>query len=331
MVWLIFLISSAVIVFAAIQLAKYGDVIALRTGLGGMFIGLVLLAAATSLPELITSFIAMREGLPNLAAGNLLGSNMVNMFLLVVLDLIFFRQRILRSALFKHALSGSLTVLMMGMTVFALLAKLDFKVGWVGLDSIVIMLTYLGAIWLIQTDLSFDKKEVDYVKEEIPEGTPPLWQAGLWFLFGTGLLIFATKYLVSSSAEIARITGLGTTFVGTSLVAFVTSLPELVTTIAAARLGATDMAIGNLFGSNMFNIFVLALSDLFFTQGALFSTLNPIFVLVASLGLIMTTLALIGNLARFRKRLLFIEVDALLLAVIYIGGMYFLYLQGAGQ
>jgi cation:H+ antiporter len=243
MPWFIFLISSAIIVFAAIQLAKSGDVIAIRTGLGGMFIGLVLLAAATSLPELLTSFVAIREGYPNLAAGNLLGSNMMNMFLLVVLDLIFYRQRILRSSLFRHALSGSLAVLMSGVVIFTMLANLDLKVGWVGAESILIVLVYLGSIWLIQTDLSLSRKEAQEEKANIPVDTPPLWKAISLFIIATGLLILATPYLVTSSEEIARITGLGTTFIGTTLVAFVTSLPELVTTVAAARMGATDMAV----------------------------------------------------------------------------------------
>jgi len=331
MPWIVFLISAAMIVVAAIQMAKYGDVIAVRTGLGGMFIGLVLLAAATSLPELLTSIVALREGLLNLAAGNLLGSNMMNMFLLVVLDLIFFRRRILRGALFKHALSGSLAVFLMGMTIFALLAKLDFQIGWVGLDSVAIILVYLGSIRLIQTDLSFEKSEGVHSKEEIPEGTPSLRNAAIWFAACTGLLLLATPYLVRSSNEIATITGLGTTFVGTTLVALITSLPELVTTVAAARLGAVDMAIGNLFGSNMFNIFVLGLSDLFFTRGPLLPAIDPIFVMVATLGMIMTCLALIGNLARIKRRLFFIEFDALLIAVIYFGGLYYLYLNGAGN
>lgn len=331
MAWIIFIISAGVIVFAAVQLAKYGDVIAIRTGLGGMFIGLVFLAAATSLPELLTSIVAIREGYPNLAAGNLLGSNMMNMFLLVILDLVFFRQRILRNALYKHALSGSLAILMTGITIFAMLANLNLKFGWFSLESMLIILVYLGSVWLIQSDQSSEKKEGNGEKQEIPDGTPPLWQAGLWFLAATGLLLVATPYLVTSSTEIARITGLGTTFIGTTLVAFVTSLPELVTTIFAARMGAIDMAIGNLFGSNIFNLLVLGLSDLFYTEGPLYANIDPAFVLIATLGLVMTSLALIGNLARFKKRLYFIEVDALLLTAVYFGGLYYLYSLGIGR
>src|SRR4030043_1927521 len=102
MVWVTFLISRALIVFAATQLAKYGDVIAVRTRLGGMFIGVLLLAGATSLPEVLTSISALSQQAPNLAAGNLLGSNTVNMLLLAIVDVVNRKQRILRNAALKH-------------------------------------------------------------------------------------------------------------------------------------------------------------------------------------------------------------------------------------
>jgi cation:H+ antiporter len=134
--------------------------------------------------------------------------------------------------------------------------------------------------------------------------------------------------MVSSSVQIAEITGLGTTFVGTTLVALATSLPELVTTIAAVKYGANDMAIGNLFGSNLFNMAALGLTDVFYLQGRFFGVIDPAFVLVGLLGLIMTGMGLIGNLARLERRFGFIEIDALLLVLVYFGGLWFLYSQG---
>jgi len=134
--------------------------------------------------------------------------------------------------------------------------------------------------------------------------------------------------MVSASADIAEITGLGTTFIGSTLVAFVTSISELVTTISAARIGADDMAIGNLFGSNMFNMLALGLTDLFFVGGAFLGFVDTSFLLIGMLGLIMTVLGLIGNLARIERRFLFIEIDALLLILIYFGGMVLLYVRG---
>ena len=324
MIWVEFILSAAVIVFAATQLAKYGDIIAVRTRLGGMFIGILLLAGATSLPEVLTTISALSQGVPNLAAGNLLGSNMFNMLMLAVIDLAGQQQRILRKAALKHALSGSLAVLLIAMVVFFMLANIDLQVGWVGVDSILLMLAYAAAIFLIQQNAS----PFTAVETEIPSKFPSLLRGILGFAISAGVLAAITPLLVRSSTAIAEVTGLGTSFVGTTLVAIVTSLPELVTTLAALKLGADDMAIGNLFGSNLFNMFALGLTDLFYLQGRFLGTIDPSFLLVGILGLIMTVMALIGNLARIERRLLFVEVDALILILVYGGGLWLLFARG---
>lgn len=324
MIWVEFFVSAAVIVLAATQLAKYGDIIAVRTRLGGMFIGILLLAGATSLPEVLTTISALSQGVPNLAAGNLMGSNMFNMLMLALIDVAGQQQRILRKAALKHALSGSLAVLMIAIVVFFILAKIEIQVGWIGLDSILLMLAYVVAISLIQQSAS----PIAAIEPEIPEKFPSLLRGILGFLAAAGVLAVITPLMVRSSASIAEVTGLGTSFVGTTLVAIVTSLPEMVTTLAALKLGADDMAIGNLFGSNMFNMFALGLTDLFFLQGRFLSVIDPAFLLVSMIGLIMTVMALIGNLARIERRLWFLEVDALALILVYAGGLWLLYSRG---
>lgn len=327
MVWVTFTISAALIVFAAMQLAKYGDVIAIRTGMGGMFIGVILLAGGTSLPEVLTTISSLSQGVPNLAAGNLLGSNMFNMFLLAVLDLMHRKDRILRKAALKHALTGSLTVFLIGLVVLFIIADIRLQIGWVGLDSIIIVLVYLAGLRLIQSNQTHIL-DPQALKPDIPKGTPSLLVGLLGFGLAAGGLVIVTPWLVSSSANIAEITSLGTSFVGTTLVALVTSLPEMVTTIAAIKLGADDMAIGNLFGSNLFNMFALGLSDLFYLDGRFLSVIDPSFLLVGTLGLLMTGMGLIGNLARLERRVWFIELDALALMIMYFFGLWLLYSQG---
>lgn len=327
MVWVQFLLTAAVIVYVATQLAKYGNVIAIRTKLGGMFVGTLLLAGVTSLPEVLTTISALYKGAPDLAAGNLLGSNMFNMLLLAMLDMVHSKQRLLRKAAFKHALSGGLAMLMIGLAVFFILADIDLKVGWVGADSLILILVYIGGVRLIQANpLAGEKTPAPLA--EIPAGIPSLRKALIGFGLAGAALVIVTPLMVASSVQIAEITGLGTTFVGTTLVALVTSLPELVTTIAAAKQGADDMAIGNLFGSNLFNMAALGLTDVFFLGGRFLGVVDPAFVLVGLLGLIMTGMGLIGNLAQLERRIGFIEIDALLLILVYIGGLWFLYSRG---
>ncbi len=283
-----------------------------------MLVGILLMAAATSLPELLTSLSSVRQNTPNIAAGNLLGSNAFNMLMLAILDITHRSQRILRSAAKRHALTGSLAVLMIGLVLFFLDADIDFKLGWVGIDSLIIMAAYVVSVKIISVETKTETK----TETEIPPGTPKLWVGIVGFMAAAGVLVFVTPVMVSSSTEIAVITGLGTSFIGTTLVALVTSLPEAVTTIAAIRIGASDMAIGNLFGSNMFNMFAIGFTDLFYLDGQFLSIIDPSFVLVGMIGLLMTTIGLVGNLAKLEKRILSMEVDATVLFILYFAGMF---------
>jgi cation:H+ antiporter len=326
-VWITFVIAAAVIVFAAMQLARYGDAIAIRTRLGGMFVGALLLAGATSLPELLTTISAFQEGVPDLAAGNLLGSNMFNMLVLAVLDILYRKARILRRVAMRHAMTASVATLLIGLAAFFILADIDVKIGWVGADALALMLVYFAGIRLLQ---SGGAPPAEGEPEPVPAGTPRLATSIVAFLLAAAVLVVATPFLVRSSAQIAEITGLGAGFVGTVLVAMVTSLPELVTTIAAVRIGAYDLAVGNLFGSNAFNVFALGLADVFYRPGRFLGTIDPTFALVALLGLLLTCMALIGNLVRVRRRVLLFEVDTLAIIVVYFAGMAFLYARGVG-
>lgn len=325
MVWVEFIVSAAVIVLAATQLVKYGDIIALRTRLGGMFIGLVLLAGATSLPELLTTISSITQGVPNLAAGNLFGSNMFNMLILATLGFVSRKKRLLREAAIKHALSGSLAIFLIALVLFFMIAGFNVRIGPIGVDSIVVILTYLAAIWLLRSNTN---KQAAAEEDIVPSGYPSLRRGLIGFTIAAVVLIWVTPILVKSSSQISDITGLGTTFIGTTLVAIVTSLPELVTTMAALKIGASDMAIGNLFGSNIFNMFAVGIADLFYPQGSFLSIIDPTFLLVGMLGLLMTGLGLIGNLARLKRKIWFLEIDSLALILAYLIGMVLLYFRG---
>lgn len=331
MVWIEFMVSSALLTLAAYQLARAGDIIALRTRLGGLFVGTILLAGATSLPEVLTTVSSIAQGMPDLAAGNLLGSNMFNMFLLAVLDVVHYKHRLLRKAALKHTLSGSLAVFLISLVVLFIVADLDLQVGWVGLDSLMLILAYLGATWLMQNQVQSQALSVSTSEQgTIDPRLPTLRTAVLIFLLASGALLVLTPWMVNAAGRIATLTGLGTTFIGSTLVAMVTSLPEMVTTFAAARLGADDMAIGNLFGSNMFNMAALGVTDFFFLEGRFLGSIDDSFLLVAMLGLVMTVMGLVGNIARLQRRIFILEIDALGLILLYLGGMWLLYLRGAG-
>lgn len=117
---------------------------------------------------------------------------------------------------------------------------------------------------------------------------------------------------------------------GTSLLALVTSLPELIAALAAMRLNAFDLAVGNLFGSSVFNMFALGLADFFYLDGRFLGAIDPTFALVGLLGLLLTSMALMGTLARVERRFLFIELDSAAILIVYFLGMYLLFVRGVG-
>jgi cation:H+ antiporter len=330
MIWIRFLLSAAAVVFAAIKLAEYGDVIAVRTKLGGVLIGTIFLAAATSLPELIASISSFRIGAPDLAAGNFFGSNMVNVLLLALVDLINYQVPLLRRVAISHALTATLITILMLITAVSILGQIDLTIGWIGVDSLLIIVAYFGGVWLVQRASKSPLDTPSPAADDPGPEFPSLKRGIAGFLAAAAVLVLVVPILVSSSSEIAVITGLGAGFVGTALLSVVTSLPELLAALTAVRIGAFDMAVGNLFGSSIFNMLGLGLADFFYLDGRFLGAIDPAFALVALLGILMTNMALLGNLARIERKVLFLEIDTLLIIIIYLSGMYLLFLRGIG-
>ena len=328
MVWLLFLVSSVVVVLAATKLAEYADIIAVRTKLGGLVVGTIFLAGATSLPELIASISSFSAGVPNLAAGNFFGSNMTNIALLALVDLFNRQAPLLRSVAVSHSLTAALATLLMLVAVLSLVAGPTPVIGWVGLDSLLIIALYFIGIWVMQRETQTDGASSAVM--EPGEGFPTLRRGVIGFVLAAAVLMAIVPQLVRASTGIAEITGLGTGFVGTALLSLVTSLPELVAVIAAVRLGSFDLAVGNLLGSNVFNMLGLAVADFFLLDGAFLNVIDPGFILVGLLGILLTNMALIGNLARVERKFLFFELDSLAILVVYLAGLFLLYQRGIG-
>ncbi len=312
------------------QLAKYGDVIAARTKLGGMFIGVLLLAGATSLPELLTSINSIRMGSPELSAGNFFGSSAFNMFILAILDVLGRNQRILRTSQGKHLVSGGFAVFISTLVLFCLVAnptitEMNINLGWVGIDSIIIMAFYVLAIYKIQQSEQ-DSVSTEMTEEELAE-IPSLKVGLIGFAAAAVVLGFVTPFMVRAADTISEVTGLGASFVGSSLVALVTSLPEMVTSISAISIGAADMALGNLFGSNMFNMFGIGIADVFYTEGRFLSTVDTSFIVVGMLGVLMTAFGLLGNIVRFKRIGKIMDTDSVIMTIMYVAGMYLLFVM----
>jgi cation:H+ antiporter len=304
--WFKFVVCAAVIGYAGSRLSRYGDVIAEKTGLGGTWIGLVLLATVTSLPELVTGISAVALAhVANIAVGNVLGACVFNLVMIVLLDFLHRQESVFTRASHGHILSAGFGIILLGFVAFNL-ALSDrwggLALGHVGIYSPLIALIYAFAL---RTVFQYEARQRAEFAREMVERYPgvSLRTAAMGYAAASAGVVVAAVYLPFVGAELARVMGWHGTFVGTLFIALATTLPELSVTVAALRLGALDMAIGNLFGSNLFNLVVLAVDDLFFLDGPILSHVSRLHLSSAISASMMAAVAIVGLLYRPRGRL----------------------------
>lgn len=331
---LVFLISAAVIVVAGTKLSYYGDRLAKQTGFGGLWIGVVLMAAATSLPEVFTTVSASLLDLPDLAAGDLFGAVMTNMLTLGLIDQIYRSQRVWERATFGHTLVACLAMGLTALAGFFILLELNVVFLAVGLDTAIVLLLYILGMRMIYRQEEAERERRAHGGErdnDVPDTDPAvdpkreLRRSSIGFSFATLAIIVAAPALASSAGRIAEETGISTTFIGTTLVAITTSLPELVTSFAAVRLGAVDLAVGNLFGSNAFNMAALFFADAAYQKGPLLAAVSSTHALSAVWGVLLMNLALMGIIYRAGKRNPLLEPNSRLMILGYLLGMWLLF------
>jgi cation:H+ antiporter len=328
-VWLQFIACAGIILVAGTYLSKYGDIIAEKTGLGRTWIGVVLMASVTSLPELITGISSVALfALPDIATGNILGACMLNLLMIPVLDFIGGSAPISSRVHQGHILTAGFAILMLAVvTVSALLGTSLPSIGWIGVNSFIFIAIYVLAMRMV---FFYEKRRIaEFVKEMAEEVQyRHISKSKTYSMFGVNalLIIGAAIYLPHLGEEIATSTGLGETFVGSVFIALSTTLPELVVSVSALTIGAADMAVGNLFGSNVFNIFVLAIDDLFYTAGPLLARVSGNHLVSSLCAIAGLSIVIIGLTYRADKKPTFFAWDSLAILALYIFNLSVLYI-----
>jgi cation:H+ antiporter len=301
MIWAQFAIASGIIIVSGYKLSRYGEQIARRTGLGQTFLGIILFSTVTSLPELtvcVTSTSVVQA--PDLAIGNVFGSNLFNLLLIAIFDIVQGRGAILDLLSPSHVLAASLGILLSGLAILSIGLGLSFNLGFLGLESVVLILIYaLGIKILYRHETVQSLKSGPHVRES--GGVEDGKSAYIFFGIGALAIVGAGLWLTVTADAIAQTTGWGKSFIGSFMLAVVTSLPELAVGIPLVRMGAFDMAIGNLLGSNIFNIAIIPVADIFFTKGAILANVSPNHILTAVLGIVMTNIVIMDLIYRAKK------------------------------
>lgn len=283
--WLQFATGVAIVGWAGFRLVRLGDTIAEKTGLSRSWVGMVMVATVTSLPELATGLgaVAVAQA-PDIAAGDALGSCTFNLLMVVLLDA-GSRQR--TSAWHaigpSHRLAVFWALALLAIAAAGILLPQQLPaIGHASLASFLLVIAYLAAV----RSLSRIERTATAGRPAAPADVA-LRQALVGYALGSVAIIAAGTWVAVVSVEVARVMGWSNSFMGTTLVALATSVPELATTLASIRIGALELALGNLLGSNLFDLLILALDDFAYLRAPLFASISP-----AHLGTVLTAMTM---------------------------------------
>lgn len=324
----IFLTAAIGVWLAGTKLAIYADAIAVRTGMGHAFMGLVFVAAATSLPEMVTTLYGAYAGEAALVLGNMFGGITMQTAVLAIADLMFATY-----ALTSYprgpgsALEATLLIALLAM-LLGLHAVGEFGLPFgVGLGTLFLGVAYVGIVFMLrqydgaQTWVPVDGPEIEEPNvSEAERGVPETVTVSslVWYFGFLGLAILVCGLvLTASAAAIAEQTGLGTSFIGVTLLAAATSLPEVSTSISAVRIGAHSMAISNIFGSNLLMIALVLPADIVYAGAPILGAIDRATAFALVSGILVTAIYLAGLIIRSRRTFLGMGVDSALVLVVY--------------
>jgi len=326
MIWIYFIAIAAVIIFAGSKLAALAEKLAKLLHISSSAIGLLLVSIITSLPELSTSLgavITVKQ--PNLALGNTLGSDLFNLMIIALCDILFRKHGILRQArlritpLIHYLLMITLLLLTLTLPNSISLFGAHFNAG-----SLLIMALYLTIFFH-----THHNSQMPPAENTTPADRSELRKTLLQFMIASLVIVGAGILLAKTGDRIAAETGLGQSFVGTLFLAIATSLPELTVSIAALRIGAVDLMLGNILGSNMFNVFIASISDFAYRNEALHipGNINPGLLWIGGCAIGMAVIALIATKQKNHSKNRF-GWESIVMIGLYLAGLYALYTTG---
>jgi cation:H+ antiporter len=319
-----FIIVTVIIVITGSRLSKYGDIMADMLGWGKMFMGIILMASVTSMPELMSgiSSVVILDA-PDLAVGDIVGSCAFNILIISLMDIFYKGDKPLTSAAQTgHIIAASFGIMLLCLVAFAILMPSFFgTILWVGEFSLLFLVLYLVAIRVL---FLYNKKNNHPLENNNNSNSLTLKQVVLKYTFNALILMGAAMLLPFFGKNLAEASGLGQSFFGTLFIAASTSLPEVVVSLAAIRLGTIDLAIGNIFGSNIFNIAILSLDDVLYTKGPIFQFTSPNHIIPVLGTIIITAIGIIGIVFKAEKKWK-LAIDTSLILVVYVLMMGLLY------
>lgn len=328
----LFCAAAVVIGVVGTHLSRIADILADRTGMGEAIAGAIFLGATTSLPGIVTSVTAAIENHPELAISNAIGGIAAQTVFLAVADVVY------RHANLEHAaasvsnmLQGTLLIILLAIP---LLAANTPPISFLGLHpaSLLMFAVYLYGMRMAsqaRTHQMWYPHQTAETQRDVPDTqvtSESLWS--LWLRFGMfALLLGGAGWLVATTGmRIAEQTGLSETAVGGFLTAIATSLPELVTAVAAVRQGSETLAVGGIIGGNAFDTLFAAVADIAYRPGSIYHAMTERQVFLIALTIVLIGILLMGLIRREKQGIANIGFESFFILLSYAGAALFLLL-----
>jgi len=332
----LFLVTAAVVWLVGGRLSLYADIIADRTGLSKALLGFIFLATVTQLPEIVTNTTGAIKGNGLLVVNSMFGGIAMQTAVLAIADLVA-RGQVLTFYAYRTGIHLQGIMLILALAVLLAATELgELNIGWqVGLWTLLMAMFYVLAVFLLwRYEGNRQWQLINTPEEKKSERTQKLHEAhqdaslgalGHRSLFGALIILICGVALVELAETIAVQSGLGSSFIGVTLLASATSLPEFSTVVAAIRLGSHGMAVSDIFGSNLIMVFLLLPSDIFYREGVLLSSVDPSARFVLVVGIVLTATYLLGLYMRSSRKLMGMGLDSWVVLTVYIASLFALY------
>lgn len=324
---LIYVVAVVGVWLSGVRLANLVDIISDRTGMGKAFAGFLLLSIATSFPEFVTCIATARIGKADMIGSNLAGGVCMQTAVLCVADWKYGKK-----ALTGHAptapnlLSGTVVLLLLAIASLGFVSgdyAIAGRVGVLPIMMVIVMLIGMKMLYRYQGTESWtpDNPPQKTGNSRDKAGSISRYKLYGSFAFFTLCIGVAGTVVTYSSEAITNRWNIGAGFAGAVFIAVSTSLPELSACSQAVKMDRAPIAVGNIFGSNVFDMALLFVGDLFYTEGALFNNLTRVTGIYVALGTILTLVYLIGMLQRSEKSYLRLGIDSIVVIVLYVAGL----------
>ena len=303
---ILFLFLAGLTVFLSFRLSYYADLLNKKTNISGVFIGGILLAGITSLPELVTCLSSIFLNNPYLAIGDILGSNFFNIAMMCFFDILFIKTMFYNYTKNRYYLIYVLLILNYLIMYLFMGGTFNLEIFNIGLPSFIIIITYI--FYLKNAKEEETKKEVITIKEHV---LLKFFLVGLFMVIVSILLTLVVNLIAGKNPNVAS------SFIGAILLGITTSMPEVTTFIALVKMKSFDLALSDIIGSNLFNLLILAIGDIFLKNKEIYYFVDKESMFLLIFGFILTILSFYQNNRKVVKNKLVYIIPSLMGILLY--------------